>query len=354
MPPKGDSDDHGRAQRRLKQQRRRAREANVHRDLEHQVYVLQQLITHYKPRSKTILPWTQVASALHDAADDALMTNAALLTQREQLQRLGHCLASWAAAVNRRYNVPAASEPFAWQHVLLPTDPIARRTSIDWFSQRLFHNTDRMLAHASFPSSSLRVMDHVEIDCGDDLLDITARLQVDIALPLEAAYSALRNTIWSILRGDNEPRPLSFMDSEALQAIDTNLFLMQLGTADNVDHFVGREFHGPNRVVFISGNIFSRLHDRSMPWRPRLFWHTLDRLGPTTTRLRVLFYNAPCIGAGGRRTSWQEEFRHAQSMLALEPQADEWAAYQRYMDGFHATMLQQYSQRLGLHLLPTV
>ncbi|KDO25352.1 hypothetical protein SPRG_09177 [Saprolegnia parasitica CBS 223.65] len=104
------------------------------------------------------------------------------------------------------------------QHVLLPTDPTARRTGIDWFSHRLFYNTDRMLAHTFFLSSSLRLQDHVQIDCGNDSVDISARLQVDIALPLEVTHSVLHDAIWSIMRGDGAPFLLAFLDQEMLSS----------------------------------------------------------------------------------------------------------------------------------------
>ncbi|KDO17406.1 hypothetical protein SPRG_17155, partial [Saprolegnia parasitica CBS 223.65] len=57
-----DKGEHLRTLRRLKQQRRRARDLDEQKDLKQQLYVLQHFLAKYKAHAGTTLPWKQVAS----------------------------------------------------------------------------------------------------------------------------------------------------------------------------------------------------------------------------------------------------------------------------------------------------
>ncbi|KDO25350.1 hypothetical protein SPRG_09175 [Saprolegnia parasitica CBS 223.65] len=89
-----DKEERLRERRRLKQQRHRARDLDEQKDLERQLYVLQNFLAKYKAHADTALPWKQVAFALQDAVDDATTVNIQLRQQVEQLSRLAHSLAS--------------------------------------------------------------------------------------------------------------------------------------------------------------------------------------------------------------------------------------------------------------------
>ncbi|KDO17408.1 hypothetical protein SPRG_17157 [Saprolegnia parasitica CBS 223.65] len=234
---------------------------------------------------------------------------------------------------------------------------MARRTSLDWFTQRLYHNTDRMLARTSFPSTPMRVMDHVEIDHGNGLLDRIARLQVDVALSLEDTYAAMRTAIWSTLRGDNAPVSTTYLDHEMVESIDVNMYYQRMRTpTNNCQYNVGREFKSHDRIVFLVGNVRPAADPNAthVGWRSRLAWYILERLGPLTTRVRVLLYNAPCINANGEYMTWHEEHCKIDCSFCHVPEADRWTTHQRFMDDYAAMYLTEQWHELGLHLLPTV
>ncbi|KDO25349.1 hypothetical protein SPRG_09174 [Saprolegnia parasitica CBS 223.65] len=319
-----DKGGHLRTLRRLKQQRRRARDLDEQKDLEQQLYVLQHFLAKYKAHADTTLPWKQMASALNDAVDDATSINMMLRQQVDRLVKLGHGLAFWEA-----------SEPFTWQQVWLPIDPIARCTNLDWFTQRFFHNTDWMLARTFFPSSSLRVMDHVEIDHGNDLLDIGDRMQIDIALPLDDTHI-----------------PVTVLDPALVASIDPNMRFQRVDVPGEVSYFVMREFATPNRFVFVIDNV-CQLNDDPSVWCPRLSWYTLDRVRPNTIRLRALIYNGPYVKERSRKT-WRDALSSFDAHADAITEAAKWAAFQQFLDHGAHIALDHDRRMMGLHLFPTM
>ncbi|EQC29854.1 hypothetical protein SDRG_12400 [Saprolegnia diclina VS20] len=336
-----DKVEHLRTRRRLKQQRRRARDLDEQKDLENQLYILEHFLANYKLHAGTALLWQQVASALADTVDDATSINMRLRQQVDRLVLLVHGLASWEA-----------SEPFTWQQVWLPIDPTARRTGLDWFTQRLFHNTDRMLARTFFPSSSLPVMDHVEIDHGNDLLDIAVRLQIDIALPLDETHACVRPNIWASWKAPWSHIPVTVLDPALVASIDPNMHFQRVDAPEEVSYFVMREFVTPDRIVFVGGNV-CQTDDDPTAWRPRLLWFTLDRVGLDKTRLRVLGYNGPYVKAQSRKT-WRDALLSFGPHADAIPEAAKWAAFQQFLDYGAALTLDHERRAMGLHLLPTV
>ncbi|OQR89829.1 hypothetical protein ACHHYP_20242 [Achlya hypogyna] len=73
------------------------------------------------------------------------------------------------------------------------------------------------------------------------------------------------------------------------------------------NYFVSREFATENRVVFLYGNYYQDERCAHNPeWRPRMFWYILERTGPATSRLRVVYYNAPYV-IDNKLVLWRDE-----------------------------------------------
>ncbi|KDO20603.1 hypothetical protein SPRG_12959 [Saprolegnia parasitica CBS 223.65] len=204
-------------------------------------------------------------------------------------------------------SLPMPGTPFGWTETSLLADPTARKLGLDWFSQHLYHNTERMLACAQIPSAGTFV-DSIFLEVGDGFCDIIARLQIEYELPLHEAHAALRPHMWSKFRGDMAPFFSEFLDHEMTTAIAPEHMLYRRCVFDENEsmYSVCREFASEDRVVFLMGTYS---HDERLPHcnrsRPRLFWFILERTGQNTSRLRAMLYNAP-YQLSGRRQPMRE------------------------------------------------
>ncbi|KDO25355.1 hypothetical protein SPRG_09180 [Saprolegnia parasitica CBS 223.65] len=251
---------------RRKQQRHRDRNTTERKALKRHIYMLQQYIRNYKPHAGTALPWKEVASVFAVASADALSTNSNLRQQCKQLQQLGNILATWAKAVERSQYPPEPTEPFLWRHVMLASDPTARKLGLDWYSQHLYHNTERILQYAQFPTRS-NFADNLEVSCGDDLADFLLRMQYDVALPFEDARVRLHASLVDFIRAH---------DVGLTSQVDLKLSLYRVAAGPRVDYCVSRHYTTADRNVYTFGNLRrdeTNGADTSHVWRPRMFWY---------------------------------------------------------------------------------
>ncbi|EQC25504.1 hypothetical protein SDRG_16628 [Saprolegnia diclina VS20] len=340
---------------RRKQQRHRDRNSTERKALEGQIYMLQQYIRHYKPHAGTALPWNEVASVFAAASADAHSINDNLRQQCKQLRQLGNTLTTWAKAMERSQYPPEPNEPFLWRHVMLASDPTARKLSLDWYSQHLYHSTERILQYAQFPTNSI-VADNLEVSSGDDLADLLLRMQYDIALPFEDAHARLHTSLVHFNRAINVGVDVTYLDEKLTCQVDPALSFYRVAMGPRVDYCVSRYYTSTDRNVYTFGNL---RHDEkssagpSHVWRPRMFWCTLDRIGPQTTRIRLLFYNGP-IELNGRRLTWREElttFVRDASSKAIGESGDSTAFHRKIAESSRGH-IQWHVNHLGFNTLP--
>ncbi|OQR89385.1 hypothetical protein ACHHYP_06314 [Achlya hypogyna] len=283
--------EHQRMRNRMKQKRHRERHLSERDALQAEIVRLSHVLT--------TVAGPREASALA-AAKRALK---ALRHEHAVTRHVSEAMTAWVATM-----LPRAGSPMGWTKTTLVADPTTRRLGLDWFTQHLYHNTDRMVAYSGFPSSG-SVLDNVLVDAGAGHVDLIGRIQVDYALPFEAAHGVLRGRIWSIMRGDMGADFSEILDSEATEAIAPGnmLYRRAVRSAEESNYYVCREFATTNRVVFLYGNYYEdeRL-PRNTSWRPRMFWYILERTSTATTRLRVVLYNAPYV-VNDKLVSWQDE-----------------------------------------------
>ncbi|OQR85293.1 hypothetical protein ACHHYP_11993 [Achlya hypogyna] len=338
---------HQRRRNCIKQKRRRARESLERAELQKLVYALSQCLASRKSAVTMALPWKDVAMALKDEAAPVLETNGKIRRQLEYLEVLSNCLMAWAAAAQRTFNVPTSEDPFLWSEYPLPTDRDARRRGLEWLSQHLYHNTDRIHSYCGFPSTSA-VFDGPVIDCGDDRVDLLARIQVDIDLPLEVVGEAIADLLWDYVHAKAGFHRIDHLDTDITSAMEAKTSFFRASWHHRVHYMVAREFPTPDRLVTVCGNFRHNVCDGES-WRPRLFWCTVDRLALGRTRLRLLYYNAPSV-LDGRRQTWRDELPECEAM----DEADRWPRFVQMTSKYAADYLHQQWQQLGLDLLPVL
>ncbi|EQC29863.1 hypothetical protein SDRG_12407 [Saprolegnia diclina VS20] len=267
-------DDHKRQLNRLKQKRFRERSSAERDALQNEVYKLRNVLRALQKR-RTKVPRAPTTTP----------------------QPLCAQLAPWAA-----------SSAEGCHGVTLVADAVGRKVGLDWYSQHLFHNTDRLLQTCAFPSDGSAVAEPIRLWETGASLELLACQQHDFARSLEATYYALHDTMWAHLRGDTVANVSEFLDVELTRAIDAKMvYRRNVPLLDEHICYVSREFRGANRIVFVCGNFG---HDEKLPrasrWRSRLFWYVLDRVSATRTRLRVVWYNGPQL-VDGRIVPWRDE-----------------------------------------------
>ncbi|EQC29864.1 hypothetical protein SDRG_12408 [Saprolegnia diclina VS20] len=286
--------EHQRLRNRLKQKRHRERHISERETLQAQLLELGQLLAAVSRRG--------------DAAAQATLHK--LRSEYNATRHVGEAMTAWVASMCTRV-LPLAGTPFGWTKTSLLAEPAARKLGLDWFSQHLYHNTDRMAAYAQFPSAGA-LADNVLLDVGNGHLDLVGRIQVEYDLPLFDTYAALKAPIWSMMQGDTSAYMSEFLDTELTSAISPEkmLYRRNVRSERETNYYVCREFCTDDRIVFTFGNFFhdQRLHE-NIDWRPRMFWYVLERASLTKTRLRVMLYNAPYL-KGGKMVSWQDELLH--------------------------------------------
>ncbi|EQC27394.1 hypothetical protein SDRG_14835 [Saprolegnia diclina VS20] len=302
--------EHQRLQNRLKQQRFRER-FFIERDaLQDQLHALQAEVAALpKPTTKITkaLPWSEIASIFAEASNEALEEHRGLKAKQRKLLQLSERMAAWVASMSSTVAPKTLPKGTVWGQTTLLAEPTSRRLGLDWYSQHLLHNTDRMLQYSEFPTHG-NLADTVILDGQHDSVNVVMRIQHEFDLPLDAVMTGMRDPIWSLLRGDTRPYMVEFMNEELVQSIDTNMIYRRtVFNPEESSYYVCREFSTPDRIVFVTGNFYQdELLPSNLQWCNRMCWFVLERVSPTKTRLRAVFFNASYI-VDGRHISWRED-----------------------------------------------
>ncbi|OQR89556.1 hypothetical protein ACHHYP_06217 [Achlya hypogyna] len=304
--------EHQRLQNRLKQQRFRER-FFIERDaLQAQLNALQAEVDKLPPKAKRValtkaLPWSEVASVFAESSTEALEEHRTLKTKHRKLVALSKRMSSWVASMSATTTPKQLPQGTVWGQTSLLGDPTGRRLGLDWYSQHLYHNTDRMLAYSEFPAVG-SFADTVIFDGQYDSVNVVMRIQHEFDLPLQAVYDGMREPIWSLLRGDTRPYMVEFMNEDIVKSIDANmLYRRTVFNSVESSYYVCREFSSDERIVFVTGNFYrDELLPSNSQWCNRMCWFVLERASATKTRLRTAFFNAPYI-VNDRFISWKED-----------------------------------------------
>ncbi|KDO21958.1 hypothetical protein SPRG_12822 [Saprolegnia parasitica CBS 223.65] len=329
-----------RLRNRVKQKKRRDRYLNERERLLAQVTEMRSVLTelgHKQVVPTSLLPWKDVAGSLAQASVEARLSLQVLRDRCEAMYRLGRVMSAWVGSMSRRNNVPDVGRPFTSTPIVLLADAASRKLGLDWFTQHMYYNTDRMQQLCAFPSSGT-VRDISVVDHENGVSDILGRIQIDCDLPLEATYAALHDKIWDELRGDTQAAMSEFLDADIIKSIDAKMVYRRTAlTADESNYYVCREFATQDRIVFLFGN-FSQdaLQPENVRWRPRMFWYCLERLGAGHTRIKQILYNGPKV-VHNQIVPWTSDADWISESFSDDPQFQQ---YERWVNKDWQPMLE--------------
>ncbi|OQR80886.1 hypothetical protein THRCLA_11919 [Thraustotheca clavata] len=299
--------EHQRLQNRLKQQRFRER-FFIERDaLQDQLKALQRELDALPPKPKAIikpLSWGEMASIFAEASTEALEEHRGLKAKQRKLTQLTQRMTAWVASMSYNNAPKSLPQGSVWGQTSLLADPGARRLGLD----------------CSFPAFG-NLVDTIILDGEHDSVNVVMRIQQEFDLPLQAVYQSMRGPIWSLLRGETRPYMVEFMNEDIVKSIDQNMIYRRtvFNTVES-SYYVCREFSTPDRIVFVTGNFY---HDEVLPandqWCNRMCWFVLERVSPTKTRLRTVFFNASYI-VQGRYITWREDAEMSEFDLGTGPE----------------------------------
>ncbi|OQS07864.1 hypothetical protein THRCLA_00147 [Thraustotheca clavata] len=295
--------EHQLLRNRLKQRRHQKRFISARDELKAQIDELTAVLTSSIEHQR--LPWKEVVIALNDATKDAEATRDELRRQYNETRLKMVAAMQLTSSLMQNPSMPPQS--FAWVHTTLAADPIARKLGLDWFTQHMYHNTDRLLDYSNFPAFG----DDADVlvrSCGNQCNDYLGRAQIEYPLQLEVAYSLLKERIWNFLRGDNMSYISEMLDTQIVSSIDTKMLYRRMPfSAVDSRYYVAREFIAQDRIVFLFGNFAQdALHPTNKIYRPRLFWFVLERTGKNRCRLRHIAYNGPYV-VNDKVQTWLDE-----------------------------------------------
>ncbi|OQS05536.1 hypothetical protein THRCLA_20590 [Thraustotheca clavata] len=295
------------------------------------------------------LPWKDVAGSLAKACVESRLSLELLRQKYEQVYHISQCMSAWVGSMSRSQNVPVSNDMF--KATVLMGDPIARRLGLDWFTQHMYHNTNRMEALSNFPSEGV-VQDTTVISHENGMWEIHGRIQVECNYSLEATYAYLHDKIWEELRGETHISMSEILDEDTVKTIDAKMIYRRTAvSADESNYYVGREFVTKNRVVFLFGN-FSQdaLHPENIQWRPRMFWYIMDRLAPERTRIRLVLYNGPKV-IEGKILTWKDDLKYTGEDISTIPEEEQFQKYQQLIVKEWQPMLDSDFELLNLRFL---
>ncbi|OQR98546.1 hypothetical protein THRCLA_21881, partial [Thraustotheca clavata] len=176
-----------------------------------------------------------------------------LLNEYQSTRNLAQMLTEWVASTVPR----TLSQLLAWVNTALFADREARKLGMDWYSQHLYHNTNRMVEFAGFPSDN-KLADFNVVEVSNGKHNLIGRIQYTYDMPLEQTYEALKGRIWSALRGDTAPHVSEFLDQDLTHAIDKEmLYRRAVLSVDEANYYICRVFYSEDRIIFSIGYFFA-------------------------------------------------------------------------------------------------
>ncbi|KDO24140.1 hypothetical protein SPRG_10567 [Saprolegnia parasitica CBS 223.65] len=256
-------------------------------ELEAQLHALQQ----QQPPS-TCLPWRDVALALHDGTQTSHADNSELIAKKSTNRTLLRAMVTWVATQRGLAATPRCTTP-SWRHVTLLAAPDARKLGVDWITQHVLHNTDRILAQYGLPSTAdVPGVLHLE-GIQDECMQYTIVDQKTYPASLSAHAAFVRAKLASWLHGNlvGHRDALDLLDTNLVHEVDPRLlYIHSQSVAQGSSHYMlFRECHvSESRIVFVGQNIHD---DEALPKQAltcnRTFWVVLDRCddGRVTQRM---------------------------------------------------------------------
>ncbi|CAK4676558.1 unnamed protein product [Aphanomyces euteiches] len=207
--------------------------------------------------STGMLPWADVALALHDAVAISHAENRKLRVQVVNQHRLTRLLMAYVG------NLMAAQTCLrhgheTWQHVSLLEDPAARRLGFDWITQQLYHNSRQIFASNGFPATHDLFF---SVDLGvDDQFKVLIRHQRVVNVAFEDVTAAYRRFFIDSNGFGYALLETNHGDEAALHEMNMVYRRRNSGNpriGDVVQNYLHRQFVDENRSMLVARNILS-------------------------------------------------------------------------------------------------
>ncbi|KAF0689673.1 Aste57867_18910 [Aphanomyces stellatus] len=273
-----------------------------------------------KAAATLLLPWKEVARALKDDGKLADKDNRALQQQCQAQRMTILAIKHWMTEATTIVKSPRGST-HTWRNVTLCAHPTSRQLGFDWITKQMHANTDAVLQQFHFPPLvSTDVVDDFTIDTtNSDFFQLVWRDQREVPYPLEDVRDLfMRPHFFVMVGGVGLPETTSIAERETI-ATDQHMLQLHCGSdtqylhkrmlrAKTLVHSLVREFHEPNRCVFVRQSIHDdELLANDPLQRNRMTWFVLDRLGPKRTKIRALNLSSQQFAKGGVYVSLEEE-----------------------------------------------
>ncbi|OQR90670.1 hypothetical protein THRCLA_09237 [Thraustotheca clavata] len=293
-----------------KVQRYRRRLQATREELIKQVQHLQDVIVGHKLTAP--LGWNETCEALAESSEECQQINRQLKAHKYEMDQVIVAMTKWVHSMMAQTSIQSILPiPLRWSRTSLAADRTSRKLGFDWYTLHLLSNMDRFIEQCHFPprgfSNNLTVIEN-----DDETMHFVWSYQCEYAMPLSKVYAGIRLPIWRKLRADASKVPIEMLDQELLDEIDNGKMMYRRVVVSDKrsDVLLTREFsdfNSSDRIAFVSGNIHEdALLPESHYLRNRMFWHVLEPLSPTCTRLRVVWTISSFL-SNKEPVTWLEE-----------------------------------------------
>ncbi|KAF0700856.1 Aste57867_8655 [Aphanomyces stellatus] len=224
-------------------------------------------------KGMAMLPWREVAAALHEDKSLVLLQQRALTKQVQDAQALLRDMRCWVAA---QRGLSLATTTRTWRNVTLLANPVSRARGKEWIMAHMLHNMEAMFHHHGFSSWDGAPLRDTDLTFSDDGAVFTNVTRMQYALPPEfpAALSArlFRDFLCDTLSVDGF-RGVYVSTIKEMKAT-TTLHQMTTTTSGEAVNLLCGQFHpDANRVVVVAQQIHDDeawVHGR--PQKNRMLW----------------------------------------------------------------------------------
>ncbi|RHZ40861.1 hypothetical protein DYB31_006281 [Aphanomyces astaci] len=232
-------------------------------------------------RTKTMLSWKDIASALATSKNEVLDTNQQLRAQVMSLHGIVQEMHHWVG-IMRPLTVTSS-----WRNVSLPESPTSRSLAKDWISRQLLEQMNRVLTSQPFPADHAKYHDWDMIFSDDDShFHIKQCSQFVWDVPIESVVTLYyRHTCSALWLDGHQPLGLQSLKEETEQTTLHQL-ISRAGEHVNLLSGISRGKDCCHIVLKqIQDDDSFALNGRRQ--RNRTAWLEIKRLSATKTQLRV-------------------------------------------------------------------
>ncbi|KAH9115616.1 hypothetical protein AeMF1_010365 [Aphanomyces euteiches] len=252
----------------------------------------QELVRLSRLSRSTMLSWKDAAASLREESSISVSQNRQLKRKLREYHTLSVLMHGF---------VVQATPSGIWStcnlnHVRLHANPDARRHGLDWLTQVMYHNTDRLLEKYKFPARSpySRLAD-IAVEGEEGPLRFVQRYQVELGMSLEAVLPlaiSYFQTGASIENLEVHYKTKRFLDVELTRDLNMtyDVVIDQKTYSNEGTTRLCRAFYDSDRVILVTQNVPD---DETLPRRAKdskdMTWVVLECLAPKLTVMRCLF-----------------------------------------------------------------